>query len=129
MSQWTHVNGSIRFDCFGIGRPMVEPDMLKNPPCGSEGPLTVENVVVYRRPHQAFITTSISGDLRDFGEEDVVDIIKWLTEHTDDFKDVGIIRSGIVEIAVEYGNTYIYQYNDVSGIWECIVTQAHKEEE
>jgi hypothetical protein len=118
MSQWTHVTGAIRFASFGRGRPVTEPDMSHMLPSGSEGYLTVSYTDVYRTDTQAFVTASISGDLRDFG--DAQEILSWLNFHTE---KAMMIYGGIVEIAVERENTYIYQCNKGTRLWELILTQ------
>ncbi len=123
MSQWTHVNGSIRFDNFKINGPLVEPNMSISLPEGSEGPITLGYTDVYRTENQSFVTVSISGDLRDFGDEDVDSILSWLNYHT---SKAMMIRSGLIEIDVEFSDTFIYQYNNDNRIWELILTQPYE---
>lgn len=101
MSNWTHVAGIIRVDCFGdnlvdkindiIGKEIhfnssrdEWKDFDKNPdnylPCGSEGSLHME---LWKNPNKSAVaayTVSIFGDLRD--HDSAIDIIKWFRNKT-----------------------------------------------
>ncbi|NIA10704.1 MAG: hypothetical protein GWP10_13500 [Nitrospiraceae bacterium] len=90
MSEWTHISGVIRFDSWSKNT-FPEPANSKkniefelntinytfniNKPQGSEGPLEVNTIVTARGP-----SLIITGDLRDFGREDISNIIEWLNE-------------------------------------------------
>lgn len=120
MSQWTHVNGSIRFDALRIeGMPFNTAKEIEellgntatfedsedvwdkcNVPHGSEGSIQFHLWVNPNLHHIAAFTVGIFGDLRDFGADDVHKIEEWFkrvteTEHI-------MIRSAILEIDVEY---------------------------
>lgn len=90
MSQWTHVLGVIRFDSMAKNvhpEPYnkddiihIEMDMVHNVfqhlrPEGSEGSLEIKTILTNRGP-----TVVISGDLRDFGEMDLQDILIWVNQ-------------------------------------------------
>lgn len=111
MSQWTHVNGSIRVD--GIPGMMQKPNLgiIKTwedgnfddatVPCGSEGSLQyriyeVGNGLVW-------LNIQIWGDLRDY--DNTPEIIKWINKS---FKGY-IIRSGIIEIDIEFKEKVLLQ--------------------
>lgn len=120
MSQWTHVNGSIRID--GIPGMMPEPDfgVIKTwedgdfdeatVPCGSEGSLQYKTTVVGEG--LVWLNTQIWGDLRDY--DNVDEIIEWIESSTQN----SMIRSGIIEIGVESSYTIILQYNIDTSKWE-----------
>lgn len=134
MSQWTHVNGSIRVDAIRL--PGVEDSPLNlgkeshweddhesvDIPTGSEGSLTWTK---WENPSQnamAAYTVNFFGDLRDY--DDVDDIEKYL----DQIVKGQMIRGGICEVNIEYGDTIIYRYNSNGTKWEKIATIAHKED-
>ena len=88
MSEWTHILGIIRFDSWSKNvspNPIGSLENIKfelstiystfyfGRPEGSEGPLEVNSIVTDRGP-----TLMITGDLRDFGREDIPIIIDWL---------------------------------------------------
>lgn len=130
MSQWTHVNGAIRFDSVRMeGMPFNTLDAIKklcgntasfkdssaawdkcNVPSGSEGSIQFSFWANSSLTSTAAFGVHIFGDLRDFGSEDVHKIKEWFgrvttTEHV-------MIRSAILEIRVEYGKTLILKYQD-----------------
>lgn len=88
MSQWTHVIGIVRFENieqsmsptpptfnpeakrFIVHEVFSEPASL---PHGSEGPLEVQTVITKRGP-----SVMIIGDLRDFGVEELGEVVGWL---------------------------------------------------
>ena len=127
MSQWTHVNGSIRFDALRMqGMPFARIEDIKalmgntwdfdddeatceacTVPEGSEGSLrfmfwsnpSINSISAY--------TVGIFGDLRDFGsKEDVKSIKEWFNKIIS--TDGVMVRSAILEVAVEHGETLIF---------------------
>lgn len=122
MSQWTHVNGSIRFDALRIeGMPFNTVAKIKellgntalfedskevwdkcNVPFGSEESIQFNIWDNPNKSSMAAFVVSMFGDLRNFGMEDVPKIKEWFkrvteTEHV-------MIRSAILEIDVEYSD-------------------------
>ncbi len=125
MSQWTHVNAVIRFD--GMKDMMPDPDLGStvsfddeqdtwdrcNVPCGSEGSLSYHLEEVGEGMTR--FTAAIWGDLRNYSDtEEIITYFKRITEGQ-------MIRSGLVEIDVEYGDTIVMQHQrreeDVTGEW------------
>ena len=126
MSQWTHVNGSIRFNALRMqGMPFASIEDIKeymgktfsyddnestwdacDVPSGSEGSLQFTFWANPSTTALAAYTVGIFGDLRDFGsEEDIESLKKWFNE-----KITGegvMVRSAILEIDVEYGEKTI----------------------
>lgn len=128
MSKWTHVNGNIRFDYLPIAEDKGFVEEIENVlgkiqtydqvglfgedhkncpsshiPCGSEGSIEYH---IHKTPRGYDV--SVWGDLRDFSEHDVPQIISWfggIMKH--EFKPPFFIRDAILEVRVEYGNTYI----------------------
>jgi hypothetical protein len=113
MSQWTHINGTIRIDHFRdlepeldfnkvIGRTcaFADPEKIWNActvPCGSEGSLQYIAWVNPEKNSMAAYTVTIFGDLRDY--DNVPEIVAWFDKITTG-KDL-MIRSAILEISVE----------------------------
>lgn len=132
MSQWTHINASIRFDGI-IGFGTAEPDLgitcsyedeeeqwnKCDVPCGSEGSM---QYMVWKNPSQsslAFRTVVFWGDLRSYSNvEEILTYFNRITEGQ-------MIRSGILEIDVEFKDTLAYQY--VNKVWELINTRPYKD--
>jgi len=133
MSQWTHVNGAIRYDALripGLDTPFYSQAEVKeflgntasyddpieawdncNVPCGSEGSI---EFVVHENPSETSLAAfgvHVFGDLRDFGsDEDVEKIREWFKRVT---TTAGVmVRSAILEINVEYGDAIILRYED-----------------
>ena len=91
MSQWTHFLGVVRFDSMNLNvwpkPPQVEKVALHevneihrlfqsvSEPRGSEGPIDFETVLTNRGP-----TVVITGDLRDYGYDDLPEVVTWLNE-------------------------------------------------
>lgn len=120
MSQWTHVNGSIRIDGLEIipgadeksikalmGRMVFYADSQKKwdactVPCGSEGSL--HYVPIKAGSGIVLWTVVIWGDLRDY--DNVEEIKEWFTGIVDSLQPGHgrglFIRSAVLEIAVEY---------------------------
>jgi len=127
MSQWTHVNGSIRIDgipgiddkvdiksireILGVTCRWNSPDKRWkdcNVPRGSEG--SIQYQIIPAGGGFVLWTVAIWGDLRDFGKEDVKKIRKWFKKVTE---QSGLdIRSAILEVNVEYGKTTILRYKE-----------------
>ena len=119
MSQWTHVNGAIRFDALRIeGMPFSTLGAIKelcgntasfedseeawdkcNVPQGSEGSIQFAYWASPDLHSIAAFGVHVFGDLRDFGTDDVPSLRKWF-ERVTQTKGV-MICSAIMEIAVE----------------------------
>ena len=126
MSQWTHVNCSIRID--GLAGLMPVPDLGKtvgfghderawaecDVPCGSEGSLQT-SLSTSDDPHAlARYVATIWGDLRDYDNEDL--IIKYLDRITKG----QMVRSGIAVIDVERIGRTIVLFDDDSKTWKKV---------
>ncbi len=126
MSQWTHVNASIRYDSIlEHGAPTKEelgricnwededtshwqdPDL----PCGSEGSLHYEIIKTGGETSLASNAVIFTGDLRDY--EDVDEIL----EYFDRITKGKMIRSGVLEIVVEYKETLVYRFDSENKKW------------
>ena len=123
MSQWTHVNCSIRFD--GIANLVPPPDLGKtvsyddarpawdecDAPRDTEGSLQT-NLLTNDDPSAVpkWVAT-IRGDLRDY--DNPRPIIEYLNRITSGH----MIRSGIAEIYVEFAETVIVRYDRESNSW------------
>ena len=131
MSQWTHVAAILRIDCLrGLGLPgpvgqhPVE-YMKEALPDGSEGPLHWQ---VWEDPMVealAAYTVSVWGDLRDYKDrQEILDYFQQVCQGR-------MIRSGVLEIDVEYQDTRIYKYivdnetNLDSGTWNRVYTEEN----
>lgn len=126
MSQWTHVNASIRFDgLLGMGLP-TEKELGRicrwededtshwdnsELPCGSEGSIEYKAVTTGGENSLACMVIVFAGDLRDYEDTDA--ILKYFTKLTDG----KMIRSGILEIDVEYKDTKIYTHDSEKKEW------------
>lgn len=125
MSQWTHVNGSIRYDAgyrnpkkeelkklIGIMANYGDADSFEkcNMPCGSEGSIEYNIYENENLNDLAAFVVSIWGDLRDYNNSKEIE--EWFHKITKD----QFIRSAILEIDVEYENTIILQYDERNGI-------------
>lgn len=120
MSQWTHVNASIRFDgIMGMGQPSKK-DLgqickwgdddtshweTSKLPCGSEGSIEYEIIKTGSENSIASMAVNFTGDLRDYKNTDEI-----ITYFNDIVKG-RMIRSGIIEINVEYGDILILRYD------------------
>ncbi len=119
MSQWTHVNAAIRFDgLLGMGIPTIK-DLGKicrwedsdtshwtNPelPCGSEGSIEYSIVKTGSENSLACMAVIFTGDLRDYDDADeILEYFKRITNGK-------MVRSGILEIEIEYKGGIIYQF-------------------
>lgn len=129
MSQWTHVLGMIRYDymaqncwcsntggkpeCYNIIEKLklLRKIYKTNVPSGSEGPLQVSVIRSDRGPIVLF-----SGDLRDFGEFQIPEILKWLkltsksvedsNKELNDYLNSLSLRDSIISIDIEYYKKY-----------------------
>ena len=130
MSQWTHVNGAIRYDALRIeGMPFNTLESYKtllgntasfeddeeawdkcNVPTGSEGSIQFNFWANPDLRHLASFGVHVFGDLRDFGKEDVSKIKEWFKRVTTT-KGV-MVRSAILEINVEGSEPIILRYED-----------------
>ncbi len=123
MSQWTHVNASIRFDGVRgltpppeLGWPCRWEDTVEvmdacNVPCGSEGSLEWSLHTNPASDSLARWTASIWGDLR--GYDNVREIESYLARIVKDRP----IRSGVAEIVVEHTSTTILRYDTDQRKW------------
>ena len=131
MSQWTHVNASIRFDgIMGMGQP-TEKDLgqmckwededtshweTSKLPCGSEGSIEYEIIKTGGENSVASMVVNFTGDLRDY--EDTTEIITYFNDIVKD----KMIRSGIIEINVEFKNTLILRYDYDKKLFVTVAT-------
>lgn len=129
MSQWTHVNASIRFDgIMRMGLPTEQElgrmcrwededtshwdDSIL--PCGSEGSIQYQ---IVRNPNESSVAAMVVvfyGDLRDYNSEE--EILKYFNTITKG----KMIRSGMLEIDIEFKTTNTYCYDSDKGEWRCI---------
>ena len=128
MSQWTHVNGNIRFDYLPIGKDkdfeceikkvlgeIIDYDHVglfgedhpncptSHIPCGSEGGI---NYYIYKSSRGYNI--GVDGDLRDFGEDEVQSIFDWfeiIMKYK--FESPFFVREAALYINIEYGADYL----------------------
>jgi len=120
MSQWTHVNASIRFDgIMGMGQPTKQDlgQMCKwedddtshwensKIPCGSEGSIEYKIIKTGGENSIASMVVNFTGDLRDY--DDANKIIAYFNDIVKD----RMIRSGILEIDVEFKDTLVLRYD------------------
>jgi hypothetical protein len=124
MSQWAHVNGSIRID--GITGLLPNPDFKSmfrtcnyedpedkwkacNVPKGSEGSLKIN---IWQNPDDscmARFTINIFGDLRDYENKD--EIKNWFTDICT--KHDLMIRDAVLTCDIEYNSISVFTfYND-----------------
>jgi len=119
MSQWTHVNGSIRIDAIRGLVPfklqLGNRELWATPketiydfdvPRGSEGSLDYHLWMNSSESSIAACTLNIFGDLRDFGANDTPAIFDYLNRVTKG----QMVRQGFVEIDVEGEEPCILQY-------------------
>ncbi len=121
VSQWTHVNGSIRIDALRI-QGVPEPNLKElfqtrdyehyddpcNVPCGSEGSIDVS---IWENPSEnalAAYAVGIFGDLRGYDNEK--EIVEWFTDIVEN-KDL-MIRDAIISINIEYKENTVYGVNE-----------------
>ena len=121
MSQWTHVNAAIRFDgVLGMGLP-TQKELGKickwededtshwdNPelPCGSEGSIEYTIVKTGSENSMACMAVIFTGDLRHYDNaEEILEYFKRITSGK-------MVRSGILEIDIEFQDTIIYQFDN-----------------
>lgn len=113
MSQWTHINAVIRYDCMRImGQTLPDLSLV---PSGSEGPMHVQ---IYQNPSTnslAAYTVMFWGDLRDYHDgEEIMNYFKSVTKGQ-------MIRSGLVEIDIEGRSVQTFRYNNEKSEWEYLV--------
>ena len=122
MSQWTHVNASIRYDGIPnlMGDPITESELGKPVtffddfddcilPCGTEGSLEYEIIRThkYSDGHIACRAVIFTGDLRDYEDDDeILQYFRRITEGK-------WIRSGLLEIDIEFRKVLVYRYSSV----------------
>lgn len=126
MSQWTHVNASIRFDSMlGFGQP-TEKELGRicrwededdshwdNPdlPCGSEGSIEYRIIITGSKSSIASRAVIFTGDLRDYSDLD--EILAYFEKITEG----KIIRSGVLEVSIEYQHVYVYRFDNDKEKW------------
>ena len=128
MSQWTHVNASIRFD--GIpsitGEPITPEELGKMClwgdedtshwdnsfiPCGSEGSLSYQILKTGTESSLACRVVVFTGDLRSYSAaEEILAYFEKIVKGR-------MIRSGILEIAIEGQYVYIYRHDRAKDKW------------
>ena len=119
MSQWTHILGIIRYDSMMKNiwpEPMDKEIIVREEaelvdrlfktsilPTGSEGPIEIKTIITNRGP-----TVIVTGDLRDFGSEDVPEILSWIVKVSKEIEKtceknsiILMLRDGIVQCDVE----------------------------
>jgi len=136
MSQWTHVNGSIRIDHLKVMSDYTDLNSRFktcgftdgeiewkecNVPCGSEGSIQVN---IWENPndhHLAAYTVNFWGDLRDYDDEK--EIVDWFTKIIKSH----MIRDAVMTIGIEYQSysVYVSQYDEKTN--ENNVVCIHKE--
>jgi hypothetical protein len=122
MSQWTHVSGVIRFESLAanvyppppnknaileLEKDIVAQAFREDLPGGSEGPVEVVISYTSRGP-----TAQITGDLRDFGKEDLGRILEWANAKAKEvfdktrvaFQIPNFVRDAFIYCEVEYDN-------------------------
>ena len=124
MSQWTHINGSIRLDGLYFDQAIDKIPLALGPtctyddcediwnaaikfgtPCGGEGSMQHKFVPYGEGNHLALGQIMIWGDLRDKGEETVEEVFAWVNKIQNNLKDIGFhFRNCIIEIEVERGS-------------------------
>lgn len=129
MSQWTYVNGSIRFDTLrmeGIPFNRIEDfwKLLGNTysfedtdathdactvPSGSEGSIQFSFWQNPRLHDLAAFGVQIFGDLRDFGEDSVHELEEWFANVV--LTPNILVRDAILSIRVECGDVTVLRYN------------------
>lgn len=130
MSQWTHVNASIRFDEINREDLPTEKELGKicrwededfshwgnsTLPCGSEGSLEYAIIANPDIHCIAAMAVVFFGDLRDYNNAN--EILKYFGKITEG----RMIRSGILEVDIENNNTLIYRYDSENKKWvKCI---------
>lgn len=126
MSQWTHVNASIRFDgLLGMGLPTkaelgevcrYEDEDISSwddsiLPCGSEGSIDYKIVRNPNTNSMAAMVVVFFGDLRDYSDSTgILEYFKRITEGK-------MIRSGILEIEVESSEPLLYRFDKEDREW------------
>lgn len=126
MSQWTHVNASIRFDSvFNLGLPTEDElgricDFYDEDtshwdnsilPCGSEGSIRYEIIRNEKDSDLAAMVIVFYGDLRDYDNKD------YILEYFNRLTKGRMIRSGVLEIDIEYEGAYVFNYNSEKEEW------------
>jgi len=133
MSQWTHVNASIRFDMTSFGekyKPQLGEMILWDDdgyndddgiddryfiPEGSEGSLQYKIWEGTREYSAANCTVSIWGDLRSY------DNVEEILEYFNKIVEGKSIRSGVLEIEVAAKFCKVFRYQLVSLSTEAII--------
>jgi hypothetical protein len=137
MSQWTHINGSIRIDYLQLENPDKEiiEDIKKhfgnicdfysnremwkncNVPLGSEGSVQYDVQLTGDAHSLARVRIQIWGDLRNY--ENTEEIIEWIKQATKEL----IIRDGVIQIDVESKEKTILIWNDDKDEWQNILKE------
>ncbi len=128
MSQWTHVNGSIRIDSLRmLGADIDFKEMFKtadyesdytewdscNVPMGSEGSIDINIWENLSECAMAAYTVNFFGDLRDYDSEK--EIVDWFTKIVEN-KEI-MIRDAVMCIDIEgRENTYYASNEDGDGV-------------
>ena len=124
MSEWTHVNASVRIDSmrlimdkpdFGVGVQYEDDESAWekcNIPCGSEGSLYIN---LWEDPSESSLsayTANIFGDLRDYdNDQEIIDYFNRIV-------DGKIIRNGFFSIDFESRDIRHFAYGEGVGFTE-----------
>ena len=120
MSQWTHVNASIRFDGFSFMKDTMisEKDLGQiinydydgewdtKLPLGSEGSIEYTIVTTGSASSVANRAVVFTGDLRDY------DDWEFILNYFNSIVEGRMIRSGVLEIDVEGQDSMVFAYSD-----------------
>lgn len=137
MSQWTHVNASIRVDGIpSIQGELITPEELGQMclwkdentshwdnsiiPCGSEGSLNYQILKTGTENSLACRVVVFTGDLRSYSDaEEILAYFEKITKGK-------MIRSGILEIDIEGQYVYTYRHDREKDKWVLSSTTLQK---
>ena len=129
MSSWIHVNAAIRIDDLRLDDSVPDFDELIGKECtfgsddsvwdafdntdlylpmGSEGSLQKSVWINPDKSHMASYSVMIFGDLRDCGEEDAKEIIKWFK---DKCNKIGSVRDAVITVRGNTDKPLIFVYD------------------
>jgi hypothetical protein len=118
MSQWTHISGCLRIDDMMKifkGVSSIDNDfkekLEENSPKGSEGGL----IFFFTKGEEGCTNTDnifFYGDLRDFGEEEIIKIKEWVEWIEQSLKDIAMIRQLNICCDVEGKEERVYYFRE-----------------
>ena len=135
MSQWSHVNACIRFDSFLRQGTPTEKELGKmcrwedestshwenaELPCGSEG--SIEYTILSSGGENSLAANVVAfyGDLRDYeNKQEIIDYFERITKDK-------MIRSGVLEISIEFQETFIFMYDRNASKWKEVYKESNK---